>query len=73
MSRETASTERRGFFRALGLGAATAAAAASSAVAQRADSVPAAQAQKENAAQRVAPRYRSTDHVKSFYRTNGYE
>lgn len=60
---------RRGFLRALGLG--TAAAAATPALAQRADSVPAGQARKESAAQRIAARYRADSaHVQAFYRTN---
>jgi hypothetical protein len=63
---------RRGLLKALGLG--TAAAAAAPALAQRADSVPAAQARKENESQRLAARYKpdSTD-VRDFYRTNRYE
>jgi hypothetical protein len=73
MSRDPAATERRGFLRALGLGTAAAAAAAHDAAAQRADSVPAGEARKETAAQREATRYRVTDDVKAFYRTNGYE
>ena len=68
----TKSAERRGFLRALGLGTA-AAATAGTAVAERADTVPAGQAAKENASQRLAARYRESEHVKAFYRTNGYE
>jgi hypothetical protein len=60
---------RRGFLRALGFG--TAAAAAAPALAQRADSVPAAEARKENASQRTAARYKGDSaHVQAFYRTN---
>ncbi|WP_149537128.1 twin-arginine translocation signal domain-containing protein [Siccirubricoccus phaeus] len=67
------SPERRGFLRALGLGTA-AAAAAGEAAAQRADAVPAGQARKENAADRVAARYReNAADVQAFYRTNRYE
>jgi hypothetical protein len=64
--------ERRGFLRALGLGTA-AAAAAGTAQAQRADSVPASQAAKENAGARVAARYKESPHVQAFYRSNRYE
>jgi hypothetical protein len=63
-------SERRGFLRALGLGLG---AAAAPAVAQRADQVPAGQARKEAEPQRVAGRYRESDHVKAYYRTNRYE
>jgi hypothetical protein len=63
---------RRGFLKALGLG--TAAAAAAPAMAQRADSVPAGQARKENEQQRLAARYRpDSAEVQAFYRTNRYE
>ncbi|MDI3306362.1 MAG: twin-arginine translocation signal domain-containing protein [Acetobacteraceae bacterium] len=65
--------ERRGFLRALGLAAGTAAAAAAPAAAQRSDTVPAGQARKENEGQRIAARYRESDHVKAYYRTNRYE
>jgi hypothetical protein len=64
---------RRGFLKALGLGTAAAAAAAP-ALAQRADSVPAAEARKENASQRTAARYQANAAgVQAFYRTNRYE
>jgi hypothetical protein len=63
---------RRGFLRALGLG--TAAAAAAPALAQRADSVPARDARKENEQQRLAQRYQpNAAGVQAFYRTNRYE
>ena len=66
-------TVRRGVLKALGLGTA-AAAAAVPALAQRADSVPAGEARKENEAQRNAARYKpDSAHVQAFYRTNGYE
>lgn len=69
----TGVAERRGFLRALGLGTAAAAAATAPAAAERADAVPARDARKENKDQRVAARYRETDHVKAYYRTNRYE
>jgi len=34
--------------------------------------VPAGQARKESEAEKRAPRYRETAHVKAFYRTNGF-
>jgi hypothetical protein len=62
---------RRGFLRALGLGTA---AAATPALAQRADQVPARDARKENEAQRNATRYKpNSADVQAFYRTNRYE
>jgi hypothetical protein len=72
--RKGTSDERRGFLRALGLGTAAAATTAGSAVAQRADAVPAGQAAKENEGQRLAPRYQANgEDVQAFYRTNRYE
>ena len=65
--------ERRGLLRALSLGTAAAAASVGGAAAQRADSIPAKDALKENEAQRKAARYRESEHVKAFYRTNAYE
>ena len=63
---------RRGFLRALGLGAG-AAAVATTAEAQRADRVPADQARKENQSQRLAARYQpNAADVQAFYRTNRY-
>ncbi len=63
--------ERRGFLHMLGLGTAAAAAAATPALAQRADAVPARDARKENEAQRLAARYQpNSPHVQAFYRTN---
>jgi hypothetical protein len=62
---------RRGFLKALGLGTA---AAATPALAQRADQVPARDARKENESQRNAARYRAdSPQVQAFYRTNKYE
>jgi hypothetical protein len=63
-------TQRRGFLRGLGLAAG--AAAAGPAAAERSDTVPAGQARKESEAEKRAPRYRETAHVKAFYRTNGF-
>ncbi|MES2711729.1 MAG: hypothetical protein V4653_09120 [Pseudomonadota bacterium] len=71
MSEQDSTAKRRGFLRSLGIGAA--AAAATPALAQRADSVPAGDARKENAADRVKTRYQETPHVAAFYRTNRYE
>lgn len=59
--------DRRGLLTAFAKGAAgTAAVAAGTTV-----SAPAANA-TESAAERVKKRYRETDHVKAFYRTNRY-
>ena len=66
-------SERRGLLRALGLGTAAVAASVGTADAQRADAVPSKDARKESEAQRLAARYRESDHVKAFYRTNAYE
>ena len=65
-------TQRRGFLRGLGLAAGAAAATAAPADAQRADTVPAAEARKESEAEQRAPRYRETAHVQAFYRTNRF-
>lgn len=62
---------RRGFLRALGIG--LAAPAVAQAAEYRADQVPAGQARKETEPQRLAARYRESDLVKAFYRTNRYE
>lgn len=61
--------ERRGFLKALGLAGGAAAAAAAPAVAQNAAQP---RPRKETEAEKVAARYRETDHVKAFYRTNRY-
>ncbi len=58
--------DRRGFFRAVGGATTVAAAAVASPLA-----APDAQAQVSPDERRA--RYRETDHVKAFYRTNGYE
>lgn len=71
MAQQHGKPERRGFLRALGIG--LAAPAVAQAVEYRADQVPAAQARKENEPQRIAARYRESEHVKAFYRTNRYE
>ena len=70
-SKGTSTAARRGLLRAIGLAAGTAVAAP--ALAQRADHVPARDARKESESQRLAARYRESDHVKAFYRTNRYE
>jgi hypothetical protein len=62
---KTKSVDRRSFFRGLGGVAAVAGAAAATGV------QPAA-AQQENASERTKKRYRETEHVKAFYRTNRY-
>ena len=62
-------TQRRGFLRGLGLAAG---AAAAPAAAERSDTVPAGTARKESEAEKRAPRYRETAHVKAFYRSNGF-
>lgn len=58
--------ERRGFLKALGLGAGAAAAG----VAGDAALAPAAANESRN--DRTKARYKETDHVKAFYRTNRY-
>jgi hypothetical protein len=61
---------RRGFLKTLGLAAAaTGAAAATPAAAQTAA---AQRPAKETEAERVKTRYRETDHVRAYYRTNRY-
>lgn len=56
---------RRDVLKAIGLGAAGAAAAAPFVVAGTAVA-------KESAEERVKARYQETDHVKAYYRTNRY-
>ncbi|MDQ1080758.1 twin-arginine translocation signal domain-containing protein [Pseudoroseomonas cervicalis] len=66
-------SERRGFLKALGLAGGAAAAAAAPAVAQNAaQGAGQPRPRKETEAEKVAARYRETDHVKAFYRTNRY-
>lgn len=60
--------ERRGFLKTLGLAGGAAAAAAAPAAAQ----AQAPRPRKETEAEKVAARYRETDHVKAFYSTNRY-
>lgn len=63
--RET-SVDRRGFLKALGAGAGAAASAAAVTVA------PAAAIAGESDAEKKKARYKETDHVKAYYRTNRY-
>ena len=63
-SKEKSAVGRREFLRTIGLGA-TVAAAAPLAQPAHADS--------ENNDDKRKARYKETDHVKAFYRTNGYE
>lgn len=67
-------TERRGFLRALGLatGAAAAAASAPASAFQPGGDTAGLPPQKESEAERTKARYRETDHVRAFYRTNRY-
>ena len=62
----SAKLERRGFLKALGLGAGAAAAG----VAGEAAVNPAAASESRD--ERTKARYKETDHVKTFYRTNRY-
>ena len=61
-------TARRRFFGALGLAAVAAPAAAFEADGGTGGLPP----QKETEAEKRKPRYRETDHVRNFYRTNRY-
>ena len=63
-----AGVDRRGFLRTLSGSAAGTAAIAAGAMAVAPETADAA----ENAAERVKQRYRETDHVKAYYRTNRY-
>ena len=63
-----AGVDRRGFLRTLGSGAAGTAAAATGAVVL----APADAEAAESAAERVKKRYRESEHVKAYYRTNRY-
>ena len=67
-SKESASDfDRRGFLRTLG-GGATGTAAAVAGI----TTAPDAAAASESKADRVKKRYRESDHVKAYYRTNRY-
>ncbi|MXP64931.1 twin-arginine translocation signal domain-containing protein [Roseomonas sp. M0104] len=60
--------ERRGFLKTLGLaGGAAVAAKPALAIQERAP-----EQRKESETQKVAARYRETEHVKAYYRTNRY-
>jgi anaerobic selenocysteine-containing dehydrogenase len=63
MTKKTDGLDRRGFLKAASLGAGAAAA-----------TVPAATPAKaaETGSERTKARYRETDHVKAYYRTNRY-
>lgn len=63
-----AGVDRRGFLRSLGSSAAGTAAVAAGAVAI----VPVTAEAAENATERTKKRYKETDHVKAYYRTNRY-
>ena len=64
---------RRRFLGGLGLGGLGLAAAAAPAAAFEADgSTGGLPPKKETEAEKRAPRYRETDHVRAFYRTNRY-
>ncbi|PZW42251.1 secreted protein [Humitalea rosea] len=72
-------SERRGFLKTLGIGAAAAASTAAAAQAanlpgyDRADAVSAGvPVAKENRDDRLKARYRETEHVATYYRTNRY-
>lgn len=72
-------SERRGFLKTLGLGAAAAAGTAAAAQAtnipgyDRADAVPGGVGvAKENRDDRLKARYRETEHIATYYRTNRY-
>lgn len=73
MSEQDKTGQRRGFLKALGLAGGAAVAASTPAAAFNADgSVGDAKPAKENKTEREAARYRETEHVKAFYRTNRY-
>ena len=62
-----AGVDRRGFLKSLGAGAAGTAATVAGVAA-----VPVAADAAESAADKVKTRYRESDHVKAYYRTNRY-
>ena len=67
MADENRALDRRGFLTALGVGAGAAAAGVAGAAVSAG---PAAAA--ETADEKTKSRYRETDHVKNYYRTNRY-
>lgn len=75
---DEATPERRGFLKALGLGAGAAVAATTTAQAamppgwDRNDAVRGTPVAKEGQADKTKARYRETEHVAAFYRTNRY-
>lgn len=64
--------ERRGFLKALGLAGGAAAASAAVAPPAMAAQEHASGQRKESEAEKVAARYRESEHVKAFYRSNRY-
>lgn len=60
--------DRRNFLRTVGVGPAAAAAAAAATVV-----LPGAASAYDPGKDETKARYRESDHVKAFYRTNGYE
>jgi hypothetical protein len=73
MSEGGSTNRRRGFLKALGLAGGAAVAATTPAAAFNENGeLGTVKPSKETAEQRVAARYRETDHVKAFYRTNRY-
>jgi nitrous oxide reductase len=65
---DVAKVDRRKFLRSLGSGAVGTAAVAAGGVAV----APATAEAAESAAERTKARYKETDHVKTYYRTNRY-
>lgn len=63
--KQTQAVDRRGFLRSLGAGAGVAAAAASPVALTPAEAA-------ESDSEKKKSRYRETDHVKAYYRTNRY-
>lgn len=63
--KDGAHVDRRGFLKTLGGGAAGVAAASSAVISSPVEAA-------ENASDKRKKRYRETDHVKAFYRTNRY-
>jgi hypothetical protein len=65
--------QRRGFLKALGLAGGAAVATATPAAAFNTDGgLNGAKPAKETADEKLAARYRESEHVKAFYRTNRY-